>query len=150
MIERVPLGSGLGGQRIELFDWGEAFCPFLPYRWALLQHVHELDAGPCALGRFKRLEPQHGMGAPLQAAMVLLNGMITKDKICLIRHCQVQLRWSRQPYRQTLLSWQQKSLRISLMALLFQRRSLMGLKQRLLEPHRAAGYINLVINASSM
>jgi hypothetical protein len=26
----------------------------------------------------------------------------------------------------------------------------MGLKQRLLEPHRAAGYINLAINASSM
>jgi hypothetical protein len=31
-----------------------------------------------------------------------------------------------------------------------QRRSPMGLKQRLLEPHRAAGYINLAINASSM
>jgi hypothetical protein len=53
----------------------------------------------CALGRFKRLEPPHGTGDPLHAAMVLLNGMITKDKFCLIRHCQVQLRWSRQPYR---------------------------------------------------
>jgi hypothetical protein len=31
--------------------------------------------------------------------MVLLNGMITNDKFCLIRPCQVQLRWSRQPYR---------------------------------------------------
>jgi hypothetical protein len=26
-------------------------------------------------------------------------GMVTHDKCCLIRHCQVQLRWSRQPYR---------------------------------------------------
>jgi hypothetical protein len=25
--------------------------------------------------------------------------MVTHDKFCLIRHCQVQLRWSRQPYR---------------------------------------------------
>src|SRR6266850_839319 len=76
MIERVPLGSGLGGQRIELFDWGEAFCPFLPYQLAFLQHVHELDVGQRALGRFKRLEPQHGTGDPLHAAMVLLHQII--------------------------------------------------------------------------
>jgi hypothetical protein len=31
--------------------------------------------------------------------MILFNGMITNDTFCLIRHCQVQLRWSRQPYR---------------------------------------------------
>src|SRR5499426_3864783 len=31
--------------------------------------------------------------------MVLLDGMVTNDKFCLIRRCQVQLRWSRQPYR---------------------------------------------------
>ena len=44
MIERVPLGSGLGGQR--------------------------------ALGRFKRLEPQHGTGDPPHTAMVLLHQII--------------------------------------------------------------------------
>ena len=27
------------------------------------------------------------------------DGMITNDKFCLIRPCQVQLRWSRRPYR---------------------------------------------------
>src|SRR5688500_3624093 len=30
--------------------------------------------------------------------MVQLDGMMTHDKFCLIQHCQVQLRWSRQPY----------------------------------------------------
>ena len=31
--------------------------------------------------------------------MVLLNGMITNDKFCMIRQGQVKLRWSRRPYR---------------------------------------------------
>jgi hypothetical protein len=35
----------------------------------------------------------------LDGALVLFNGMVTNDKFCLIRRCQVQLRWSRQPYR---------------------------------------------------
>jgi hypothetical protein len=76
MIERAPLDHRLGGQGVELFDWGEAFCPVLPYELAFLKHVHELDAGQRALGRFKRLEPQHGTGDPLHAAMGLLHQII--------------------------------------------------------------------------
>jgi hypothetical protein len=43
---------GLGGQGVELFDWGEAFCPFFPDQLVFLQHVHELDADQRALGGF--------------------------------------------------------------------------------------------------
>src|SRR5215471_11367529 len=31
--------------------------------------------------------------------MILLNGMITNDKFCMIRQGWVKLRWSRRPYR---------------------------------------------------
>ena len=31
--------------------------------------------------------------------MILLNGMITNDKFCMIRQGRVKLRWSRRPYR---------------------------------------------------
>src|SRR5882724_2153764 len=39
------------------------------------------------------------MGDSLDGSMILFNGIITNDKFCLIRPCQVRLRWSRQPYR---------------------------------------------------
>jgi hypothetical protein len=44
-------------------------------------------------------EPARGPVPLLDTPMVLFNGMVTNDKFCLIRRCQVQLRWSRQPYR---------------------------------------------------
>ena len=31
--------------------------------------------------------------------MILLNGLITNDKFCMIRQSQIKLRWSRKPYR---------------------------------------------------
>jgi hypothetical protein len=31
--------------------------------------------------------------------MVLLNGVITNDKFCMIRQSQITLRWSRKPYQ---------------------------------------------------
>src|SRR5215831_6654792 len=61
--------------------------------------MHQLDADQCALGCLKRFEPQPRTRDSLHGSMILLNGMMTHDKFCLIRHCQVQLRWSRQPYR---------------------------------------------------
>ena len=67
---------GLGSQGVELFDGGEAFCPFLPDQLAFLQHVHELDSDQRALGRRKRLEPQHGTRDPLHPAMILFDHII--------------------------------------------------------------------------
>jgi hypothetical protein len=91
MIERTPLHSGLGSQGVELFDRGEAFWPVLPYQLAFPQHVHELNPRQGTLGGVERFEPQHGTGDPLHAAMVLLNGLITNDKLCMSRiiliHC---------------------------------------------------------------
>src|SRR5215471_21635862 len=54
----------------------------------------------CAISScFERFEPQHGPGHPLYTSMILLNGMITNDKFCMIRQGRVKLRWSRRPYR---------------------------------------------------
>jgi hypothetical protein len=61
--------------------------------------VHEFDPNQRILGCRKRLETEHGTRDPLHASMVLLNGMITNDKFCMIRQGRVKLRWSRRPYR---------------------------------------------------
>jgi hypothetical protein len=97
-MERALLGGRLGGEGVELLGWGEALFDPL-FDLAFPQHMHELNPGEGTLRGVEGLEPQHGTGDSLHAAMVLFNGMVTHDKCCLIRHCQVQLRWSRQPYR---------------------------------------------------
>jgi hypothetical protein len=59
MIERAPLGIGLGCQRIELFGRREVFFPFSSHQLAFPQHVHELDASQRALCGLKGFESQH-------------------------------------------------------------------------------------------
>jgi len=61
--------------------------------------VHEFDPDQGVLGCLKRFEYKHGTRGPLHGSMILLNGMITNDKFCMIRQGQVKLRWSRRPYR---------------------------------------------------
>ena len=39
------------------------------------------------------------MALPVNGQKYFINGLITNDKFCLIRHSQIQLRWSRNPYR---------------------------------------------------
>src|SRR5215471_7051991 len=99
MSGESPALLRIGSQGIELGGRCETLRPFLESHLSLLEHVHELDANQRALGYLERLESQHGARDPLDRAMVLLNGMVTNDKFCLIRRCQVRLRWSRQPYR---------------------------------------------------
>jgi len=64
---------GLGGQGVELFDRGEAFCPVLPDEWAFLQHVHELDPDQRGVGRCQRREAEHGTRDPFDGTMILFN-----------------------------------------------------------------------------
>ena len=92
-------GGGLGGQSVELFGRSKALVSGLDYQLSFLEHVHEFDTGERPLCGVDRLKPQHRPCHPLDGSMVLFNGMITNDKFCLIRQCQVQLRWSRQLYR---------------------------------------------------
>ena len=89
----------LCSQRIELFSRCEAFFPGFPLHLSLLEHVHQFIADRGCWAVSNDLNPSMGRVTRFTAAMILLNGMITNDKFCLIRHCQVQLRWSRQPYR---------------------------------------------------
>jgi hypothetical protein len=97
-MQQALLGRRLGRQGVEPFGRCEtlfgAACQL-----AFTDHMHQLDAGQGALRGLKGFEAQHRAGDALDSPMVLLNGMITHDKFCLIRHCQVQLCWSRQPYR---------------------------------------------------
>ena len=51
-----------------------------------------LDRSPCPL---HRTEPQAGRNALLNEAMVLLNGLITNDKFCLIRVIRQKLHYAR-------------------------------------------------------
>ena len=67
---------GLGGQGIELFDWGEAFSPVLLYQVAFLQHVHELAPDQRVVGRCKRLEAEHGTRDPFDGAMIIFDHII--------------------------------------------------------------------------
>jgi hypothetical protein len=100
MQEQLSLSvGGLRGQGIELFGRSEAFVSLLDHQLSFLDHVHEFNADQGVLGCIERFEPQHRPCHPLDCSMILLNGMITNDKFCLIRQCQVQLRWSRRPYR---------------------------------------------------
>ena len=39
------------------------------------------------------------MALPVNGQKYFINGLITNDKFCLIRHSQIKLRWSRNPYR---------------------------------------------------
>src|SRR5882724_9951987 len=69
------------------------------YHLSLVNCIH--DFNPCnhtAHGP-EGVESQHGASDPFHRSVVLLNGMITNEKFCLIRQCQVPLRWSRRPYR---------------------------------------------------
>jgi hypothetical protein len=68
MIERALPDYGLVSQGVELFGWGKAFCPLLPYQLAYLQHVHELDVDQCTLGRPKGPEPQYRTGDMFDAS----------------------------------------------------------------------------------
>jgi hypothetical protein len=61
----------LGGQGVARCNWGAAFSPVLHNPWAVLPHVHTLEAGQPPLGRLKRLEAEPGTGHPLHAAMIL-------------------------------------------------------------------------------
>ena len=97
---RYPcLWKGLGSQGVEQFGRSEALCSGLHHHLSFLEHVHEFDPNQGVLGCIERFEPQHGPCHPLYTSMVLLNGMITNDKFCMIRQGRVQLRWSRRPYR---------------------------------------------------
>lgn len=91
--------GGLGGQGVELFGRSEALDSLLNHQLAFLDHVHEFDSDECVLGGLERFEPQHGPCHPLDCSMILLNGLITNDKFCLIRPSQIKLRWYRRPYR---------------------------------------------------
>jgi hypothetical protein len=47
-------------------------CSFLESQLPFLEHVHDLDPDQGVLGCGKRLEAEHGVGDPLDCAMVLL------------------------------------------------------------------------------
>jgi hypothetical protein len=70
-----------------------------PFQLAFAEHVHRFITLDGPLGRSKCPKPQPRVHAAFHKSMILFNGVVTNDKFCLIRHCQVQLRWSRQPYR---------------------------------------------------
>jgi hypothetical protein len=93
------LVGGLRGQSVELFGRSETFVSGPDYQLFLLDHVHEFDPNECVFSCLERFEPQHGTGDPLDSPMVLLNGLMTNDKFCMIRQSQIKLRWSRKPYR---------------------------------------------------
>jgi hypothetical protein len=96
---QLPLSErGLSGQGVKLFGRGEALLNSV-CKLPFAQHVHQLNAGEGGLRGVERFAPSHRPGDPLHPPMILFNGMITNDKFCLIRQGQVQLRWSRQPYR---------------------------------------------------
>jgi hypothetical protein len=47
----------------------------------------------------ERAQHQPGIDAAFHKTLVLVNGLITNDKFCLIRPSQLKLRWYRRPYR---------------------------------------------------
>ena len=100
MTGQLPLSvRRLRGESVELFGRSEALVSLLNHQLFFPDHVHEFDSNQGVLSCIKRFEPQHGPCHPLYTSMVLLNGMITNDKFCMIRQGRVQLRWSRRPYR---------------------------------------------------
>jgi hypothetical protein len=97
---QLPLSvEGLRGQGVEQFGRSAALVSLLDYQLFFLNHVHEFDTGERPLCCMERFEPQHRSCHPLYPSMILLNGMITNDKFCMIRQGRVKLRWSRRPYR---------------------------------------------------
>jgi hypothetical protein len=76
MVERARLDYGFGSQGVELLGGGAAVCPFLPCQLAFPQQVHELNPSYGTLGGVERLEPQHGTGEPLHAAMILFHDIM--------------------------------------------------------------------------
>jgi len=97
-MQRALLGRGLCCHGVKLLGRGERLVGTAG-QLAFTDHVYQLDAGQGALRGLRSFEAQHGAGDALDRPMILLNGMVTNDKFCLVRRCQVQLRWSRQPYR---------------------------------------------------
>jgi DNA-binding winged helix-turn-helix (wHTH) protein len=88
-----------GYQFIAALHEGSAVDPAaLPLRDGTTRaYTFEKLAERGALRGLERFEPQHGTSHSLDGSMALLNGMMTNDKFCRIRHCHVPLRWSRHP-----------------------------------------------------
>src|SRR5262249_55719694 len=98
--EQLPLTvKGLSSQGVEQFGRSEALFSSLHHHLSFLDHGHELNPNECVLSGLERFKPQHGSCHPLYASLILLNGVITNDKFCLIRPSQLKLRWYRRPYR---------------------------------------------------
>ena len=90
--EPLPLSAGgLGCQGVEQFGRSEALVALFDYHLPFLDHVHEFDADESGLRGVKRFEPEHRMRDPFDSSMVLLNGLITNDKFCMIRQSQIKL-----------------------------------------------------------
>jgi hypothetical protein len=70
----------------------------IPASWPL-RSMHSFIALDGPLRRVECPKSQSGVDAAFHKPMILFNGTVTNDKFCLIRFCQFQLRWSRQPYR---------------------------------------------------
>src|SRR5262245_37563137 len=90
---------GLRSEGRKQFGRREVLFADLHDHLSFLEHVHEFDPDQGVLGCRERFEPQHGPGYPLHSSMILLDGMITNDKFCMIHQGRVTLRGSRRPYR---------------------------------------------------
>ena len=100
MKEQLPLPVwGLRGQRVEQFGCCETLASGLHDHLVFLDHAHEFNPNQGVLGCFEWFESQHGPCHSFYTSMILLNGLSTNDKFCLIRQGRVKLRWSRRPYR---------------------------------------------------
>jgi hypothetical protein len=62
---------------------------------SLGQHRHGLDPGQRPSRRPEAAEAEHRPGSALDPAVVLLDGLITNDKFCLVRRTRLRLSWSR-------------------------------------------------------
>ena len=71
----LPVGK-LGGQGVEQLGRCEALVSLLDDQLPFFEHVQELDPHQRGLRCFKRLEPQHGTGDPLDGSMVLFHNII--------------------------------------------------------------------------
>src|SRR3954452_8767345 len=66
---------------------------------SLGQHRHGLDPGQGAPRRPEARKAEHRPGPALDAAVVLLDGLIANDKFCLVRRTRLRLSWSRRSLR---------------------------------------------------
>jgi hypothetical protein len=62
---------------------------------SLGQHRHRLHPGQRPPRRPEAPEAEHRAGQALDPAVVLLDGLITNDKFCLVRRTRLRLSWSR-------------------------------------------------------